>query len=134
MRLVTGPLISQGLINYKRYEISCRFPPRGVPIDLILTAIKEICDVKEIILGNVKVGNRSVPVSKNGFTAYAHFHSAKEALNFPTEITVEGDIVKLYHRGRYECTECGEKGHSVDYHEQHVVAQKREVRKKKLYR
>ena len=85
-------------------------------------------------MGNVKVGTRSVPVSKNGFTAYVHFHSAKEALDFPTEITVEGDTVKLYHRGRYECTECGGKGHSADYHEQHVVAQKREARKKKLYR
>ena len=55
-------------------------------------------------MGNVKVGTRSVPVSKNGFTAYVHFHSVKKALDFPTEITVEGDTVKLYHRGRYECT------------------------------
>ena len=75
LRLVVGPLVSQGLINYKRYEISCRYPPRGIPLDMIFTALRELCEVKEIILGNVKVADRSIPVSKNGFTVYAHFRT-----------------------------------------------------------
>ena len=111
LRLTVGPLVSQGLINHRRYEISCRFPQRGIPIDRIIDELRTRIKVKEIILGNVKVGNRSIPVSKNGFTAYVEFPTVQDALNFPLELEVEGDITKLFHRGRFTCTECGEKGH-----------------------
>ena len=134
LRLAVGPLVSQGIINSRRYEISCRYPPRGIPIDHILDTLRSIAKVKEVVLGNVKVGNRSVPVSKGGFTVYAEFPTTDEALNFPLEIEVDGDLVKLFHRGRFECDTCGEKGHSADYHDQIVTAKKRDVRKKKLYR
>ena len=117
LRLTVGPLVSQGLINHRRYEISCRFPPRGIPIDRIIDELRARVKVKEIILGNVKVGSKSISVSKNGFTAYVEFPTVQDALNFPLEMEVEGDITKLFHRGRFTCTECGEKGHSVDYHE-----------------
>ena len=73
-------------------------------------------------------------MSKGGFTVYAEFPTIDEALNFPLEIEVDGDLVKLFHRGRFECEICHEKGHSADYHEQIVTAKKRDIRKKKLYR
>jgi len=134
LRLATGPLVSQGVINFRRYEISCRYPPRGIPIDHIIDELRAQIHVKEVVLGNVKVGQRSVPVSKGGFTVYAEFPSPQEALNFPLEIEVDGDQVRLFHRGRFQCEECGEKGHSIDFHEQHTIARKRDIRKKKLYR
>ena len=31
------------------------------------------------------------------------FASADEALNFPLEIEVDGEIAKLWHRGKFEC-------------------------------
>ena len=87
-----------------------------------------------MVLGNVKVADRSIPVSKGGFTVFAEFATADEALDFPLEIEVDGDMARLFHRGRFTCDTCGKKGHSADYHEQHVIARKRDIRKKKLYR
>ena len=82
-----------------------QIPPRGIPLDHIINELREQAKVKEVVLGNVKIGNRSVPVSKGGFTVYAEFTSAKEALDFPLEIEVDGDTIRLFHRGRFECEE-----------------------------
>ena len=80
LRLAVGPLVSQGIINHRRYEISCRYPPRGIPLDHILDTLRQTIKVKEVRLGNVKVGTRSAPVSKGGFTIYAEFPSTEDAL------------------------------------------------------
>ena len=53
-------------------------------------------------------------MSKGGFTVYAEFPTIDEALNFPLEIEVDGDLVELFHIGRFECEICHEKGHSAD--------------------
>ena len=111
-----------------------QIPPRGIPIDHIIDTLRAQTKVKEVVLGNVKIANRSIPVSKGGFTLYAEFKTLQEALDFPIEIEVDGDLVRLFHRGRFTCETCGEKGHSQDYHEQHVMSRKRDARKKKLYR
>ena len=44
-------------------------------------------------------------MSKGGFTIYAEFTSAKETIDFTLEIEVDGDLVRLFHRGRFECEE-----------------------------
>ena len=132
--LSCGPLISQGCINISRYEVSCRFPPRGITIESIIKQLKESAKVKEIILGNVKVGSLSAPISQNGFTAYIEFDTVEAALNFPTEMEVDGEIVKLWHRGRFECATCKEKGHSEDYHDDLMKARKREAVRRKNFR
>ena len=79
--------------------------------------LKEHCKVKEIVLGNVNQKGSSIPVSQGGFTAYVAFNTTEEALNFPLELEVDGETAKLWHRGKFECETCGEKGHTADYHD-----------------
>ena len=83
----------------------------------IVAELSKQCKVKEVVLGNVCFGNDSIPVGNNGFTAYVAFGSVMEATHFPTEITVHGEEVRLWHRGKYECETCHEKGHSADHHD-----------------
>ena len=45
------------------------------------------------------------------------FKTAEEALDFPTEIEVDGETAYLWHRGKYKCETCNEKGHTADYHD-----------------
>ena len=83
----------------------------------IVAELSKQCKVKEVVLGNVCFGSDSIPVGNNGFTAYVAFGSVTEATHFPTEITVHGEEVRLWHRGKYECETCHEKGHSADHHD-----------------
>ena len=83
----------------------------------IVAELSRQCKVTEVVLGNVCFGNDSIPVGNNGFTAYVAFGSVMEATHFPTEITVHGEEVRLWHRGKYECETCHEKGHSTDHHD-----------------
>ena len=82
-----------------------------------MEVLQENCKVKEIVLGNISQGAISIPVSKGGFTAYVAFNSVAEALDFPLKITVDGEEAQLWHRGKFECETCKEKGHTADYHE-----------------
>ena len=117
LTIACGPLVEQGTINCKRYEIGCRFPPRGIPLDEIISTLSAMCKVKEVVLGNVCFDGQSVPVSHNGFTAYVAFGTAAEATQFPTELQVHDETVRLWHRGKYECETCKEKGHTAEYHD-----------------
>ena len=100
--LAAGPLVSQGLINSRRFEIACRYPPRGIPISHILNELRSMTKIKEVILGNAQIGNKSAPVNTNGFTTYAEFPTPAEALAFPLEIQVKGEKVQISHRGRLQ--------------------------------
>jgi len=79
--------------------------------------LRESCKVKEIILNNISQGGKSIPVSQGGFTAYVAFGTVEDALNYPLELEVDGETAKLWHRGKFECETCNEKGHTKDFHE-----------------
>ena len=123
-------MVEQGTIIYQRYEIGCRYPPKGIPVENVVAALSKLCKVKEVVLNNIRHGKDSIPVSKGGFTAYVAFRSVDEALSFPTEIEVEGETAKLWHRGKYECETCKEKGHTQDYHEK-LMLQRANVDKRR---
>ena len=86
------------------------------------------------MLGNASFGGTSVPVSQNGFTAYVAFDTTTQATHFPLEMEVHGEQVKLWHRGKYECETCHEKGHTVDYHEKVMKLRARVANRKHRHR
>ena len=53
LTIACGPLVEQGTINHQRYEIGCRYPPRGIAVERVVELLRENCKVKEIVLGNV---------------------------------------------------------------------------------
>ena len=104
--LTCGPLVSQGLINFRRYQIVCRRPPKEIPLVQIISQLKAIADVKDFVIHNLAQGAETVPVGTGGFTAYANFPTLAEALNFPFEMEVDGETVNLWHRGKFLCSKC----------------------------
>ena len=53
LRIASGPLVEQGTINYQRYEIGCRFPPKGIPVESVVKTLSKMFRVKEVVLGNI---------------------------------------------------------------------------------
>ena len=58
------------------------------------------------------------------------FASVDEALAFPLEIEVDGETTKLWHREKFECTTCNEKGHTADHHDK-LMEQRQRASKKR---
>ena len=116
LTIACGPLVEQGTINHARYEIGCRYPPKSIPIEDIITKLSTMCKVKEVVLGNVAQNNTSIPVSKGGFTAYVAFGNASEAIGFHTVIEVEE---KWCNYGTEANMSAGiaERGHTAEYHD-----------------
>ena len=73
-------------------------------------------------------------VGHNGFTAYVSFNTTAEALHFPLEIEIHGEQVRLWHRGKYECDTCQEKGHTSEYHEKVMKLRKKVADRKHRHR
>ena len=90
--------------------------------------------VKEKIVGNFMIGQTSAPVTKEGFTAYIEFDSVAAALDFPTELEVDEEIVHLWHRGKRLCSKCNKKGHSEEFHDALLEAKSKDVKRKKSFR
>jgi len=131
-----GPLVSEGLINYRNFQIICRNPPPGLPKASIAEYLNNNC-VKLIEMQIEHLEKRADDpylTAKGALTAYVRFSSLEEALNFPTEHEIEGYLVKLWHRGLLKCDTCGEQGHRADRHDQFTKAKERNQRKKQAYR
>ena len=78
-----------------------------------------------MVLDNVSQRGTCIPVAQGGFKAYVEFASVDEALNFPLELEVDGETARLWHRGKFECETCKEKGHTADHHEKHMSGKER---------
>ena len=83
-----------------------------------------------MVLDNVSQRGTSIPVAQGGFKAYVEFASVDEALIFPLELEVDGETARLWHRGKFECETCKEKGHTADHHDK-LMEQRERVSKKR---
>ena len=66
--------------------------------------------------------------------AYLKFNNIGDALNFPTTISIDGEDVNLWHRGKFTCATCGEKGHSERFHDKVVMAKNKDKRRRQAFK
>lgn len=75
--------------------------------------------------------SRKYDINANGMTLYLRFASVEHALNMRDIFYLDGHEVRLWHKGRFECTKCGEKGHKADRHDE-VQDQKQRSKLKRI--
>ena len=98
----TGPLVPQGTINYKRYQVRAKLTP-GIPQACIVNELSKRYRLREVEVPTYTRNGKQVPIQFGNIECYIEFNSCEEALNVPNQIEVEGILVDLYHKGRYKC-------------------------------
>ncbi|CAG9324945.1 unnamed protein product [Blepharisma stoltei] len=126
-----GILWLGGEINYNRYRINFTLPP-GISIEETIKSLKQICDIKEIIMNNT-IQNEGkfhslnfIPEAK--YTIYAEFNSLEQALDLTDILKIGNNSVWLNHAGTMQCNTCNEIGHLESNHDK--IIEIREKRKR----
>jgi hypothetical protein len=78
--------------------------------------------------------SRKHDINANGMTIYLKFASVEDALNMRDTYYLDGHEVKLWHKGRFECTRCRQKGHKADRHDEIETQKHRSKLKRKAFK
>ena len=124
-----GPLIPHGMINYRRYLVRANVTP-GIPQAKIAAKLGKKYNLCEVISNNVEINGKATQIQNGSLECYIEFTTQEEALNMAKEIEVEGVLVKLWHKGYYECDICKLKGHTAEYHEKVAKAMERNKKRR----
>ena len=124
-----GPLIPHGMINYRRYLVRANVTP-GIPQARIAEKLGRRYKLCEVIANNVEIDGKAAQIQKGSLECYIEFNNQDEALNMAKEIEVDGALVKLWHKGYYECDTCKLKGHTAEYHEMAMKAMERNKKRR----
>jgi hypothetical protein len=130
----TAPVIEQGVINCRRYLVKARSQPGISHLQVVQLLQAEGYRVVHTELEAHASQASRTAISTNGLVAYLDFRTADEALNMRDTYRLDSHEVRIWHKGRLQCSSCNERGHKADRHQEIENQQSRTRLKKKAFK
>jgi hypothetical protein len=126
--------VEQGAINHLRYLVKTRTQAGVSHLQVIQLLQAEGYNVVHTEIEAFESNLVKHNINANGMTLYLCFANVDDALNMRDIFYLDGHEVRLWHKGRFECATCGQKGHKADRHDEVDAQKQRSKLKRKAFK